>query len=269
MGPSRRTCGNASRRHVDRCDARVPDQFSPRKHRRRVRRESSRPPSWWRRCASRSGRLLGARRFAGHLRAERDGARLRLHACAGADMERFRAHHLHPARPRLERDALGLRRAPTPARRSTMLAGRPRATARSISPISSASSMQAGVAWVAITGASNLTGWAPDLRAGADLTHAAGARIHVDAVARAPHLPIDVNGWGIDSLVTSPYKWYGPHAGILVLQPELLARCRALPCAARRLRRARPVGGGHEVVRGDRWHRRRRVDSWPRRPGLR
>ena len=79
-----------------------------------------------------------------------------------------------------------------------------------------------GVAWVAITGASNLTGWAPDLRAALDLTHAAGARIHVDAVARAPHLPIDVNGWGIDSLVTSPYKWYGPHAGILVLQPELL-----------------------------------------------
>jgi selenocysteine lyase/cysteine desulfurase len=31
-----------------------------------------------------------------------------------------------------------------------------------------------------------------------------------------------VNRWGIDSLVTSPYKWYGPHAGILVLQPELL-----------------------------------------------
>jgi cysteine desulfurase family protein (TIGR01976 family) len=78
------------------------------------------------------------------------------------------------------------------------------------------------VAWVALTGASNLTGWAPDLRAAVALVHDAGARLHVDAVARAPHLPVDVNGWGIDSLVTSPYKWYGPHAGILVLQPELL-----------------------------------------------
>jgi cysteine desulfurase family protein (TIGR01976 family) len=78
------------------------------------------------------------------------------------------------------------------------------------------------VAWVALTGASNLTGFAPDLPAAATLTHAAGARLHVDAVARAPHLPTDVNGWGIDSLVTSPYKWYGPHAGVLVLQPELL-----------------------------------------------
>ena len=78
------------------------------------------------------------------------------------------------------------------------------------------------VAWVALTGASNLTGWAPDLRAAVAVVHDAGARLHVDAVARAPHLPIDVNGWGIDSLVASPYKWYGPHAGILVLQPELL-----------------------------------------------
>src|SRR5262245_37428869 len=78
------------------------------------------------------------------------------------------------------------------------------------------------VAWVALTGASNLNGWAPDLRAAVALAHDAGARIHVDAVARAPHLPIDVNGWHIDSLVTSPYKWYGPHAGVLILQPELL-----------------------------------------------
>jgi cysteine desulfurase family protein (TIGR01976 family) len=78
------------------------------------------------------------------------------------------------------------------------------------------------VSWVALTGASNLTGVAPDVRDACAMTHDAGARLHVDAVARAPHLPIDVDGWGIDSLVTSPYKWYGPHAGILVLQPELM-----------------------------------------------
>jgi len=78
------------------------------------------------------------------------------------------------------------------------------------------------VTWVALTGASNLTGWAPDLRAVAAMVHDAGARLHVDAVARVPHLPVDVNGWGIDSLVTSAYKWYGPHAGVMVMQPELL-----------------------------------------------
>ncbi len=75
--------------------------------------------------------------------------------------------------------------------------------------------------WVALTGASNLTGFAPDLRAAAAMVHAAGGRLHVDAVARAPHLPIDVAGWEIDSLVTSPYKWYGPHAGVLVLAPDI------------------------------------------------
>jgi cysteine desulfurase family protein (TIGR01976 family) len=78
------------------------------------------------------------------------------------------------------------------------------------------------VTWVALSGASNLTGHAPDLPEAIAMTHAVGARLHVDAVARVPHLPVDVNRWGIDSLVTSPYKWYGPHAGILVLQPELL-----------------------------------------------
>lgn len=78
------------------------------------------------------------------------------------------------------------------------------------------------VEWVAISGASNLTGFAPDLRAVSAMTHGAGARLHVDAVARAPHLPIEFDAWGIDSLVTSPYKWYGPHAGILVLKAELM-----------------------------------------------
>jgi cysteine desulfurase family protein (TIGR01976 family) len=80
------------------------------------------------------------------------------------------------------------------------------------------------VAWVALSGASNLTGYAPDLHAALRMIHDAGARLHVDAVARTPHLPIDVNGWGIDSLVSSPYKWYGPHAGILVLQTDLVRR---------------------------------------------
>ncbi len=82
--------------------------------------------------------------------------------------------------------------------------------------------LMGNVAWVALSGASNLTGFAPDLRAAVTMCHSAGARLHVDAVARAPHLPVDVNGLGIDSLVTSPYKWYGPHSGVLVLQPELM-----------------------------------------------
>jgi cysteine desulfurase family protein (TIGR01976 family) len=78
------------------------------------------------------------------------------------------------------------------------------------------------VRWVAVSGASNLTGAVPDLARVVSIAHGAGARVHVDAVARVPHLPTDVGALGLDSLVTSPYKWFGPHAGVLVLHTDLL-----------------------------------------------
>jgi cysteine desulfurase family protein (TIGR01976 family) len=76
--------------------------------------------------------------------------------------------------------------------------------------------------WVAVTGASNLLGTIPDLGPIVAAAHDAGARVFVDAVHLAPHRRIDVAGLGCDALVTSPYKWYGPHAGVLVARPELL-----------------------------------------------
>ncbi len=76
--------------------------------------------------------------------------------------------------------------------------------------------------WVAVSGASNLTGHAPDLAEVARVAHAGGARVHVDAVARVPHLPTDMAALDLDSLMTSPYKWYGPHAGVLVARHGLL-----------------------------------------------
>ena len=45
----------------------------------------------------------------------------------------------------------------------------------------------------------------------------------VDAVALAPHHPIDITALGCDAMVTSPYKWYAPHAGMLWMRPDLLA----------------------------------------------
>lgn len=76
--------------------------------------------------------------------------------------------------------------------------------------------------WVAISGASNLTGHAPDLVRAAAIAHEAGARILVDGVARVPHLPTDVAALDIDALTTSPYKWYGPHCGALIVRNNLL-----------------------------------------------
>jgi cysteine desulfurase family protein (TIGR01976 family) len=76
--------------------------------------------------------------------------------------------------------------------------------------------------WVTLPGASNLLGTAPDLGPIIDAAHAVGARVFVDAVALAPHRRIDVAALGCDAIVTSPYKWYGPHAGVLWVQPDLL-----------------------------------------------
>ncbi len=44
---------------------------------------------------------------------------------------------------------------------------------------------------------------------------AAGALSYVDAVQFAPHGLIDVMDLGCDFLVSSAYKWFGPHMGIL------------------------------------------------------
>ncbi len=76
--------------------------------------------------------------------------------------------------------------------------------------------------WVTLPGASNLLGTAPDLKPIIEAAHAVGARVFVDAVALAPHHPIDVGDLGCDAMVTSPYKWYGPHSGMLWIEPELL-----------------------------------------------
>lgn len=82
--------------------------------------------------------------------------------------------------------------------------------------------------WVTLPGASNLLGSVPDLAPIVEAAHEVGAFVFVDAVALAPHRAIDVATSGVDAIATSPYKWYGPHSGVLWARPELLA---ALPIA--------------------------------------
>jgi cysteine desulfurase family protein (TIGR01976 family) len=76
--------------------------------------------------------------------------------------------------------------------------------------------------WVTLPGASNLLGSTPDLAPIIDAAHAVGSNIYIDAVHLAPHRKIDIAALGCDALVTSPYKWYGPHSGVLWMRPELL-----------------------------------------------
>ncbi|GGT67150.1 cysteine desulfurase-like protein [Streptomyces atratus] len=79
---------------------------------------------------------------------------------------------------------------------------------------------------VAVTAASNLIGTRPDIPAFADLVHRAEALLHVDAVHYASHAAVDLPGLGADFLVCSPYKFLGPHLGVLASRPELLETLR-------------------------------------------
>jgi len=75
---------------------------------------------------------------------------------------------------------------------------------------------------LAIGAASNALGTITDVRGAAELAHAAGALVFVDAVHLAPHELIDVAEINCDFLACSAYKFYGPHVGILCGKRELL-----------------------------------------------
>jgi cysteine desulfurase family protein (TIGR01976 family) len=75
---------------------------------------------------------------------------------------------------------------------------------------------------VAVTGASNLLGTEPPVRRIADAAHASGALVWVDGVHYAAHEFVDVAALGADFFVCSPYKFFGPHCGVLAASPELL-----------------------------------------------
>ena len=75
---------------------------------------------------------------------------------------------------------------------------------------------------VAVTGASNVLGTRPDIAAIAEAVHATGALLYVDGVHLTPHAPVDVAELGADFYACSPYKFFGPHHGVLVADPGLL-----------------------------------------------
>ncbi len=68
---------------------------------------------------------------------------------------------------------------------------------------------------VAVGWASNALGTVTDVRVACDAARAQGALSFVDAVHSAPHVLPDVRAIGCDYLGCSPYKFYGPHMGIL------------------------------------------------------
>lgn len=75
---------------------------------------------------------------------------------------------------------------------------------------------------VAVTGASNLIGTRPPLAEIAAAVHGVGALFAVDGVHLTAHAFVDLAGFGADLFVCSPYKFLGPHCGVLAAAPALL-----------------------------------------------
>jgi cysteine desulfurase family protein (TIGR01976 family) len=74
---------------------------------------------------------------------------------------------------------------------------------------------------VAFPLASNAVGTLTDARRIVELAHGAGALAWADAVHYGPHAPIDVGELGVDVLLSSPYKFFGPHLGLAFVGVDL------------------------------------------------
>jgi cysteine desulfurase family protein (TIGR01976 family) len=70
--------------------------------------------------------------------------------------------------------------------------------------------------------ASNAIGTIQPVARAAELAHAVGALVFLDAVHLAPHARVDVAALGCDFLACSAYKFFGPHVGLLWGRRELL-----------------------------------------------
>jgi cysteine desulfurase family protein (TIGR01976 family) len=79
---------------------------------------------------------------------------------------------------------------------------------------------------VAVTAASNLIGTMPDVRTIATRAHAAGALLYVDGVHYTAHSTVDFRDLGADFFACSPYKFLGPHCGVVVGKHDVLAELR-------------------------------------------
>ena len=97
---------------------------------------------------------------------------------------------------------------------------------------------------VAVGYASNAVGTINDVEEVVRLAHEAGAMAYIDAVHYAPHGPIDVRSLDCDFLVCSPYKFFGPHSGVLYGKRRHLCACALTRCGLRP--KASPGAGRRE-----------------------
>lgn len=112
---------------------------------------------------------------------------------------------------------------PWPAERTTRLPV-PRSEDAAAQALEQALQAQTdGPVLVVVTAASNVTGELWPVRRLADLAHAHGARIVVDAAQLAPHRAVDLTALGADYLAFSGHKVYAPYGtGVLVGRADWL-----------------------------------------------
>lgn len=98
---------------------------------------------------------------------------------------------------------------------------------------------------VAVGAASNALGTLNDIgRIVAMVRAGSQALVFIDAVQSVPHVPTDVQAIGCDFLVCSPYKFFGPHQGVLWARAGLIDTIEAY--------KVRPAGnrGAHRFETG-------------------
>lgn len=74
---------------------------------------------------------------------------------------------------------------------------------------------------VAFPWASNAFGTIVDVAQVTRLAHAAGATAWADATHYLPHGPVHAHESGVDVIVGSAYKFFGPHLGVFYTRPDL------------------------------------------------
>ena len=79
----------------------------------------------------------------------------------------------------------------------------------------------------AINYASNCLGTINNVKALTEMAHQSDTLVFVDAVQYVPHGPTDVQDIGCDFLACSPYKFFGPHQGVLWGKAEMLEKLEA------------------------------------------
>ncbi|MGW3570675.1 aminotransferase class V-fold PLP-dependent enzyme [Streptomyces sp. NPDC000941] len=109
-----------------------------------------------------------------------------------------------------------------------------------------------GAALVCVTGASNVTGELWPVRELAEVAHAYGARIVLDAAQLAPHHPVDIAALDVDWVAFSGHKLYAPFgAGVLAGRADWLREARPYLAGGGASRKvARQDDGGVDVE----WH---------------